>query len=134
MARLWARLLKVDESTIQASSDFFDLGGHSLLLAKLSAALQKDMGAAVSIPAIIERPTLAELAELLDKEMTATTADTPQGEALGKSGGGPVSVVLPTPALRYVQRQSLLCNIVVGGLWCIVWKEDGGPSDRLEVR
>lgn len=89
------------EGTIQASSDFFDLGGHSLLLAKLSAALLKDMGAVVPIPAIIERPTLAELAELLDEEMTSTTASTCRGEALGGGGGGPASVILPTPALRY---------------------------------
>lgn len=78
VARLWARLLKVEESTITPSSDFFDLGGHSLLLAKLAASLLKDAGVVVDIPSIIDRPTLEELAELLDSEMTqkAKTAST----------------------------------------------------------
>lgn len=105
VARIWARLLKVDESTILASSDFFDLGGHSLLLAKLSAALLKDTGVKVAIQAIIERPTLAELAELLEEEMTSNiTATSSQGKAAGHGGGATASVVLSTPAMRYVQR------------------------------
>lgn len=96
IARLWARLLKVDEATIQPTSDFFDLGGHSLLLAKLSAALLKDMGLVVAIPSIIERPTLGELAELLDSQMTS------QKEA---SGGAPSTIILSTPALRYRKQR-----------------------------
>ena len=85
---MWSRLLSVDESTIEPSSDFFELGGHSLLLAKLSAALLKDAGVVVAIPAIIERPTLQELAELLDSEMTSIA---------GKSAS---SANLLTPAQR----------------------------------
>lgn len=95
MARLWARLLKVEEDTITPSSDFFELGGHSLLLAKLSAGLLKDMGAEVSIPSIIERPTLGELSEKLDLEMTASK----NGQE-GGGGGGCASAILSTPALR----------------------------------
>ena len=95
MAQLWARLLKVDEDTIQVSSDFFDLGGHSLLLAKLSAALLKEMGVVVAIPSIIERPTLGELSALLESEMTSSVG----------GAGGPErsssSAILSTPALRY---------------------------------
>ncbi len=99
MAQLWARLLKVDEDTIQVSSDFFDLGGHSLLLAKLSAYLLKDMGVVIPIPSIVERHTLGEMAELLESEMTSS-----QGGASGTGGLG-TSVVLPTPALRYSTRR-----------------------------
>lgn len=121
VARLWARLLKVEEATIQASSDFFDLGGHSLLLAKLSAALLKDMGVVVSIPSIIERPTLGELADLLDEEMTRASTSTSQGKGLVGGGGGPASVILFTPALRYHgtncfnASMALLCT--GKGLW-----------------
>lgn len=96
MARLWARLLKIEESTIHPSSDFFDLGGHSLLLAKLSAALLKDMGVVVGIPSIVERPTLVDLAELLDSEMTSPAA----GGGAGAATAGSSSTVLATPALR----------------------------------
>ncbi|CAM9327799.1 unnamed protein product, partial [Laminaria digitata] len=92
VARLWSRMLSVDESSIEPSSDFFDLGGHSLLLAKLSAALLKDAGVAVAIPAIIERPTLQELAELLDSEMTSIA---------GKTAS---PAILFTPAQRAVGR------------------------------
>lgn len=58
------------ESTIVPSSDFFDMGGHSLLLAKMSAGLLKDAGVVVSIPTILENPTFRELAALVDEEMT----------------------------------------------------------------
>lgn len=96
MARLWARLLKVDEATITPSSDFFDLGGHSLLLAKVSAGLLKHMGAEVSIPSIIESPTLRELSEKLDSEMTAS-----KKVEQGGGGGEDCSLaILSTPALR----------------------------------
>lgn len=103
VARLWARLLKVEESTVTPSSDFFELGGHSLLLAKLSASLLKDTGVVVDIPSIIDRPTLEELAELLDSEMTqkAMTAST---------------AVLVTAAQRYVGWSVVcLCVCVWGG-------------------
>ncbi|CAM9998615.1 unnamed protein product [Ectocarpus fasciculatus] len=99
VARLWARLLKVEEDTLTPSSDFFELGGHSLLLAKLSAGLLKDMGAEVSIPSIIERPTLGELSEKLDLEMTASK----NGQE-GGGGGGCASAILSTPALRAVGK------------------------------
>lgn len=89
MASLWSRLLKVDGHTIGPSSDFFDLGGHSLLLAKLSAALLKETGVAVAISEIIERPTLGELVELLDAGMTAQ-----QGTAAS------LATILSTPTLR----------------------------------
>lgn len=130
VANLWGRLLKVDEATILPSSDFFDLGGHSLLLAKLSAALLKDMGAMVAIPAILERPTLAELAELLDEEMTGTTTSASRVEAQGGGGGGggdgAASIILNTPALRYstvfcVQRRYFCSSVWCVSLCGIVW-------------
>lgn len=97
MARLWARLLKVEEGTIHPTSDFFDLGGHSLLLAKMSAALLKDMGLVVAIPSIVERPTLGELAELLDSKMTYEE---------GAGSGGESAAILSKPALRYTKQCS----------------------------
>lgn len=75
------------ESTIKPSSDFFDLGGHSLLLAKLSAALLKDAGVVVSIPTIVEKPTFRELAALVDEEMTQA------GNGLASTG---VDLLTPT--------------------------------------
>ncbi|CAM9709754.1 unnamed protein product, partial [Ectocarpus sp. 12 AP-2014] len=101
VARLWARLLKVDQATITPSSDFFELGGHSLLLAKLSAGLLKDMAAEVSIPSIIESPTLGELSEKLDSEMTASKE---MGEGGGGGGGDRAAAILSTPALRAVGK------------------------------
>lgn len=99
LSRLWARLLKIeDETTITLSSDFFDLGGHSLLLAKLSALLLKEIGATVTIAAIIERPTLKELADLLDAEMTSSNTST-SGSGGGTSSG--TTSVFSTPAQRW---------------------------------
>lgn len=93
VARQWARLLKVPESTMQPSSDFFDLGGHSLLLAKLSASLLKDAGVAISISSIVENPTLGELATVIIREMILT-----------RTGAAVVGGVLLRPAQRAIAQ------------------------------
>lgn len=98
--KLWSNLLKVEASTIQPSSDFFDMGGHSLLLAKLAAALLKEFGVTVPIVSIIERPILGDLAEFLDSEMSSYESSAPS------------SVVPMTPA----QRCEHICVIVCASL------------------
>ncbi|CAM9989727.1 unnamed protein product, partial [Choristocarpus tenellus] len=69
VARLWGKLLKVEETSILPTSDFFDLGGHSLLLAKLSTEILNNTGARVSITDILERSSLRNLSKLLEERM-----------------------------------------------------------------
>jgi amino acid adenylation domain-containing protein len=63
LAAIWRAVLKVD--TVARSDDFFDLGGHSLLVARLLRRIEKDYGIKVPMAALFRAPRLADMAELI---------------------------------------------------------------------
>ncbi|MEE6177501.1 non-ribosomal peptide synthetase [Mycobacterium sp. 050134] len=63
LAELFAETLGVTEIGIDDA--FFDLGGHSLSVARLVARLQSELGIEVPIQAVFDNPSVAELAEWL---------------------------------------------------------------------
>jgi thioesterase domain-containing protein/acyl carrier protein len=81
VAALWADLLAM--SVTDVNSDFFDMGGHSLLAARLIADIQRAFGVALSLPTFLDHGrTVAELAELLDAESPARTDELTSGPPL----------------------------------------------------
>jgi len=64
IAEIWSQLLTV--ATVSVHSDFFDLGGHSITATRLAARLRSAFQVEVPLRAIFERPTIAELAELVE--------------------------------------------------------------------
>ncbi|UGY14265.1 non-ribosomal peptide synthetase [Bradyrhizobium septentrionale] len=64
LAALWCDLLKV--KSIGRHDNFFDLGGESLLVVRTVARMRKTFGVDVQLRNLFERPTLAELAEVID--------------------------------------------------------------------
>ncbi|HET8611390.1 MAG TPA: amino acid adenylation domain-containing protein [Sphingomonas sp.] len=63
LARIWRAVLKVDE--ISRHDDFFDLGGHSLLVARLLRRIEAEYGLRVPMAALFRAPKLADMAELI---------------------------------------------------------------------
>ncbi|HEX8275905.1 MAG TPA: amino acid adenylation domain-containing protein, partial [Longimicrobiaceae bacterium] len=61
MAELWQEMLGFD--SVGAHDDFFSLGGHSLLATQLIARVQDEFGAAVSLNAVFDDPTVAGMAD-----------------------------------------------------------------------
>ncbi|KAF9269892.1 acetyl-CoA synthetase-like protein [Marasmius fiardii PR-910] len=63
-----AELLNIEPTKITTESDFFLLGGNSLLLGKLSYHLRKCTGVDVGITALFTNSTIAGITSLLDVE------------------------------------------------------------------
>lgn len=57
LARLWEEALGID--AIAVDDDFFQLGGHSLLLTKLAARARKQLGIRLPLARLFEVPTIA---------------------------------------------------------------------------
>ncbi len=66
---LWNKFINVSEN--QLDSDFFQLGGHSLMAVDLISILEKKFGIALPLSILFEYPTINSLATRL-KELTET--------------------------------------------------------------
>lgn len=78
--RAWARVLPSGcEPSFSPDADFFDLGGHSLLLAKLVSALTDEarLEAPLTIQEVIETPTLGGMARLVENAAVGPIPVTP---------------------------------------------------------
>jgi tyrocidine synthetase-3 len=63
LAEIWKEVLGAPE--VGATDDFFDIGGHSLKVTKVVAAIQRRLGMTVPIAAVFRRSTVRELARYL---------------------------------------------------------------------
>lgn len=72
IAAVWQEVLGVEQVGIQ--DNFFDLGGHSLLLAKAQARLQEITGKEIQIVEMFRSPTVSTLAEYLSQEHDGRTS------------------------------------------------------------
>ncbi len=63
VAALWRGILKLDRVGLHAN--FFDIGGHSLLLVRLQAALKREFGQEIPLVELFQRTTVAAQAERL---------------------------------------------------------------------
>lgn len=61
---IWQRLLPIQAPPAPQAS-FFELGGHSLLALELRQALQSELGLALPLAVLFERPVLADLVDWL---------------------------------------------------------------------
>ncbi len=81
VAALWADLLAIP--VVDVNSDFFDMGGHSLLAARLIPEVQRAFGVELSLAAFLDNGrTVAELAELVRAESPSRTQDVTSGPPL----------------------------------------------------
>jgi amino acid adenylation domain-containing protein len=64
LAAIWEAVL--DRKGIGVRDNFFDLGGHSLLVAKLLRRAEAEFGARLSMAAMFQAPTIQQFAEILN--------------------------------------------------------------------
>ena len=65
LGEIWCDVLKLDRISIQ--ENFFELGGHSLLAMQIIIRIVEQLAVDVSISSLFEFPTIAELANLIEK-------------------------------------------------------------------
>lgn len=82
LACIWSEVLNLPQVSIHAN--FFELGGHSLLAAQLISRLNAMFQIALTLRQIFEAPTIAELAEVVMKELAAQIGDEVMAELLAK--------------------------------------------------
>jgi amino acid adenylation domain-containing protein len=66
VAQVWAKVLGGDLS-IQRRDEFFDLGGHSLLVTRVIGQLRKRLGISIPVRLLMDHSTLADFAHELDR-------------------------------------------------------------------
>lgn len=66
---IWEQLL--DARPLGRDDDFFDLGGHSLLAARMLDMIADQLGPAVSMALLMEAPTIAQLARVMEGETSS---------------------------------------------------------------
>ncbi|MCU1268149.1 MAG: amino acid adenylation enzyme/thioester reductase family protein [Acidobacteria bacterium] len=69
LAGIWSDLLGVKEPGI--NDNFFESGGHSLLAVRLFALVEKELGKRLPLATLFRAPTIAQLAEIIDRDWTS---------------------------------------------------------------
>ncbi|MGW0820132.1 non-ribosomal peptide synthetase [Streptomyces sp. NPDC002845] len=63
LARMWTEILNIPE--VGVHDNFFDVGGHSLLAVRLSAAVREEWDVEIPISVLLRQGTIAELATIV---------------------------------------------------------------------
>ncbi|HEX2207305.1 MAG TPA: amino acid adenylation domain-containing protein [Longimicrobium sp.] len=79
IAAVWRQVLQLE--TLGVNDSFFEVGGHSLLLARLQEALRQALGREVSIVDLFQYPTVAALAAHLDARTRPAEPADPENQA-----------------------------------------------------
>jgi amino acid adenylation domain-containing protein len=66
LTAIWAQILELDK--IGVHDNFFDLGGHSLLATQIVSRIRETLQIELPLRRLFEKPTIAELAELISEE------------------------------------------------------------------
>ncbi|MFM2060605.1 MAG: hypothetical protein RLZZ507_275 [Cyanobacteriota bacterium] len=71
IAKIWKQVLQLEK--VGVNDNFFDLGGHSLLVVQVNNKLREILNRDLSVVDIFQNPTIKSLAEYLSNNSEATT-------------------------------------------------------------
>ena len=96
LAAIWSELLR--KENIGIHDDFFDLGGHSLLAIKAVARVREVLAVELSPQAVIDSPTIAELATTLGDVAGRKEEEAPRPAVPSAAASAPAEVRRPDVA------------------------------------
>ena len=70
LTRIWQEMLGIE--SIGPSENYFDLGGDSILAVQLFIRIEREFGVKLPLATLFDAPTIRELAEILQRETSAT--------------------------------------------------------------
>ncbi|NNC92433.1 MAG: amino acid adenylation domain-containing protein, partial [Acidimicrobiia bacterium] len=122
LAEIWSDVLRVEQAAIHADSDFFLMGGHSLLAIRLMSKIQTAFGVSLPLAALFDAPRLSDLASLLeqDRQTSETSLLVPIRQAapttlyLIHPGGG--NVLIYEPLARHLPGELTVVGIQARGV------------------
>jgi acyl carrier protein len=91
LARIWADVLRLER--VGVHDNFFDLGGHSLLIMRLLARIQAAFDLEISIRTVFSMPTLEAIAGEIERRIYEDAAAMSEFEAEQLSRSNPVAGV-----------------------------------------
>jgi amino acid adenylation domain-containing protein len=105
IAEIWSSVLGIDQ--VGSEDNFFNLGGHSLLGARVATQVRESFEIDLSVRALFEQPTLSEFAAHIDG-VCARDEGGPAGEQPSQSPGQTLDSDPAQELLLSFQQQSLL--------------------------
>jgi thioesterase domain-containing protein/acyl carrier protein len=63
LVRIWSEILGIEERKISATSNFFEIGGHSLSIITLISKIYNEFGIELPVTSLFKTPILREIAE-----------------------------------------------------------------------
>jgi acyl carrier protein len=71
LANIWSEILGVDRVSVR--DNFFDLGGHSLLLIRVHAKVRQELDADVAVVDLFRYPTIESMSSWLERRRAQAT-------------------------------------------------------------
>jgi acyl transferase domain-containing protein/acyl-coenzyme A synthetase/AMP-(fatty) acid ligase/acyl carrier protein len=135
---VWAKSLNLDARNLDLAENFFDLGGHSTLAAKMANELSNDYGLPITVLDIYSHSTLGALLEFIDPQGQAMMSIEPRKLRIPKVSNG-VSVTVAGLAGRFpgaVDAETFWQNLCKGAVSATFMSPDllrrkGIPEDVI---
>jgi amino acid adenylation domain-containing protein len=90
VAGIWCEVLKLP--AVGRTSNFFNLGGHSLLVTQMLARVQEYLKVELPIRSLFEAPTVEQFAQLIQEQITAgRQSELPEINRVAREGELPLS-------------------------------------------
>jgi nonribosomal peptide synthetase DhbF len=105
LCALFAEVLGLD--AVGIDDGFFDLGGHSLLVTRLTDRIRDTLGLTVRVRTVFEAPTVARLARALDRGTPAAGEGTGPVLTYRDGSGAPVFLLPPANGLGWAYSSVL---------------------------